>query len=49
MSRYNRDDGSFGWGMFTMATLLAAFIAGYALRDSDFQFAIKRPAQEVKK
>ncbi|MGL6122630.1 MAG: hypothetical protein ACRC1W_06330 [Shewanella sp.] len=49
MSKYKRDDGSFSVGMFMMAVVLAAFTAGYALRDSGFQFSIKNPQHQVER
>ena len=49
MSRYHRDDGTFGSGLLTAIVVAAAFICGYALRDSGFIIRINQPPpQEVK-
>ena len=45
MSRY-RDDGTFGGGVTVAIVVIAAFICGYALRDSGFQFQLKTPVQQ---
>ena len=45
MSRY-KDDGTFSGGIFTAMVIVAAFVCGYALRDSGFQFSIKQPQQQ---
>jgi hypothetical protein len=43
---YHKDDGSFGSGIFIAVVILAAFICGYALRDSGFKVKVDRPAIE---
>lgn len=40
---YHKDDGSFGSGLFTAIVILAAFICGYALRDSGFKVKVDHP------
>jgi hypothetical protein len=40
---YHKDDGSFGSGLFTAIVIIAAFICGYALRDSGFKVKVDRP------
>jgi hypothetical protein len=49
MSNYQRDNGSFATGMFTAIVVVAAFICGYALRDSGVQINIKTPIQQQRK
>jgi hypothetical protein len=41
--RSNEDNGSFGTGLFTAIIILAAFICGYALRDSGFKVKVDLP------
>jgi hypothetical protein len=46
MSRYHRDDGTFTSGLFTAIVIAAAFICGYALRDSGFIIRVNQPQQQ---
>jgi hypothetical protein len=37
---YHKDDGSFGSGVFMAVVIFAAFVCGYALRDSGFKVKV---------
>jgi hypothetical protein len=41
--KHHKDNGSFESGFFTAIVILAAFICGYALRDSGFKVDDDRP------